>query len=113
MQLDQITQLLIQDFKLLANKLLKQENIAILIDIIQPVNIRANGPPQLPPVRSLQVVQTHAVRVNVLQLADVDHVLGLDQACEQLEVVRDVGLLWAEAEVLFLVGNELALALED
>jgi hypothetical protein len=45
MEVDEISEFLIQDFELLANKLFKQENIAILIDVIEPVNVGANGPP--------------------------------------------------------------------
>jgi hypothetical protein len=44
MKVDKVSEFLIQDFELLANKLFKQKNIPILVYIIKPVNVRANGP---------------------------------------------------------------------
>ena len=66
MELNQISQLLIKNLKFFSNELLKQEDIPVLIDIIQPVNIGSDGSSQLPPVGSLEIIQTRGVSVNVL-----------------------------------------------
>ena len=54
-QLNQITELLIDDLELLANELFKQENIPVLIDVIQSVNVRTNGSSELPSVCGFEV----------------------------------------------------------
>lgn len=56
MQLHQITHLLVDDLKLLPDKLLKQENIPVLIDVVQSVDIGAYRSSQLPPIRGFQAL---------------------------------------------------------
>ena len=53
---DQIRQLFIKDLKLFSNEFLKQENIPIFVDVIQPVNVGSDGSSQLPSVGSLEVL---------------------------------------------------------
>lgn len=52
-KVDQVAQLLVDDLELLPDKLLEQEDIPVLVYIIEPVDVRTDGPPQLPSVRCL------------------------------------------------------------
>jgi len=51
--------------------------------------------------------------VDVLQLTNVDEILGFHKAGEQLEMIGDVWFLGTQGEILFFGWNELAFSLED
>ena len=74
---DQVLQLVVYDLELFPDELLEQEDIAVFVHVVQPVYVRADGPPQLPPVRVLQALQAVRVRVDVLQLTHVYEVFAL------------------------------------
>ena len=63
---DNIFKLIINDLKLLPDKLFKQENISIFIYIEQTINVRTNRTTNLPSICIFQAIQTVCIRVNVL-----------------------------------------------
>ena len=113
MKLNQISQLFIENLELFANELLKQEDIPVLVNIVEPVNVGSDGSTQLPSVSSFEILEAGAVCMDVLELTNVDQVLGLYQASKQLKMISDIGLLWAKGEVFLLVGSELTFTLKD
>jgi hypothetical protein len=106
-QLDQLRQLLRDDEKLVADELLEQEYVVVLVDVVQPVDVRPDRTPQLPVGRLPQRLQQVLVCVYVRQLPDVDHVLVLHQHRQQLEHRGHVGHTRQHIEVedTALLGN--------
>lgn len=90
MELYQIAEFLVDDFELLPDELLKQEDVPIFVDVIQSVDVRPDSSSELPPVCRLETLQAVWIWVDVLQLTDVDEVLGLHQPCKQFKVVRNI-----------------------
>ena len=108
----QIVQLVVNYLEFLANKLLKQENVTVLVHVIQTVYVSTHRPPDLPTVGILKTVQTVRVRVNVLQFSHIYEVLALNNHREKLKETRHVALFEIEGEVVSFV-DELNFVLED
>lgn len=104
MQLDEVQQLSVDDGELLADELFEEEDVSILVDVVEPVDIGTQGSADLPAVGLAESFEAVGVGMQVLELTDVDEVLGLDQSAEELEVGCCVGLGWVEVE-LFLFGG--------
>lgn len=67
----QVVQLVVDYFELLPDELLKQKYVPILVNIIQPVYVGPNSPPDLPSICVLEASQAVTIGVNVLQFARV------------------------------------------
>ena len=61
-----ITELFVDYFEFLSDKLLKEENISVLVYIIKSINIWSDGSSELPSVRWFKTFQTVRVWMNIL-----------------------------------------------
>lgn len=112
MQLDEVQQLSVDDGELLSDELLEEEDVPILVDVVEPVDVGAQGSADLPAVGLAESFKAVGIGMQVLELTDVDEVLGLDQSAEELEVGCCVGLGGVEVE-LFLFGCVVQVAAKD
>ena len=102
MEFDQIVELAVDDRELVGDELLKHEGIFVLVDVVQSVHVGTQGSPQLPAVCLFHAEETFVIRMQILQLADVDQMLALNHAAEKLVVSGGIGLLIIQSEVLSL-----------
>lgn len=76
-QVDKVIELVVDDLELLPDELLKEEDVSVLVDVVEAVDVGAEGAADLPTVRVLQALQAVRVGMDVLQLTDVDEVFAL------------------------------------
>jgi hypothetical protein len=57
MQLDKVFELNVDDSKLLSDELLEHKNVFIFVDVVETVDVRTKGSPQLPSVCLVEALQ--------------------------------------------------------
>jgi hypothetical protein len=66
-------------FELLSNELFEEEDLSVFVDVEKSIDIGSHRSPDLPSVGVLQEIQAVGIRMDVVELTNVDKVFTLDQ----------------------------------